>query len=195
MCVVDEALLKTFEGRSFDIRKLESIDGMITNIKNVPLCTYYADCVPLYFVDVKNKAVGLSHSGWRGTSMLMGLRTVDKMVKVYKTNPADLICAIGPSICMKCYEVSFDVIDSINKSFRENNIDIPDISKLYYEKDNEKFQLDLTYANRLILKAAGVKESNIYSADTCTCCNNDYLFSHRATNGKRGNLAALIEII
>ena len=48
-------------------RTYKDVDGMITNVPGVVLCTFYADCVPLYFVDPVHKAVGLSHSGWRGT--------------------------------------------------------------------------------------------------------------------------------
>ena len=44
-------------------RDYSDVDGLITNIKNIPLVTYYADCVPLYFLDTKNKVIGLSHSG------------------------------------------------------------------------------------------------------------------------------------
>ena len=43
------------------------VDGLITDVPGLVLATFYADCVPLYFVDPIRKAVGLSHSGWRGT--------------------------------------------------------------------------------------------------------------------------------
>ena len=49
------------EGRTF-----EETDGMITNVPGICLVTFYADCVPLYFVDPVKKVIGLSHSGWRG---------------------------------------------------------------------------------------------------------------------------------
>ena len=45
----------------------EDVDGLITDEPGIILCTFYADCVPLYFVDTKHRAIGLSHSGWRGT--------------------------------------------------------------------------------------------------------------------------------
>ncbi len=43
------------------------VDGLITDEKGIVLATFYADCVPLYLADTKNRAIGLSHSGWRGT--------------------------------------------------------------------------------------------------------------------------------
>ena len=47
-------------------RDYTDVDGLITNVPDLTLATFYADCVPLYFVDPKHKAIGLSHSGRRG---------------------------------------------------------------------------------------------------------------------------------
>ena len=55
-------------------RTYKDVDGMITNVPGVVLCTFYADCVPLYFVDPVHKAIGLSHSGWRGTVVAGGAK-------------------------------------------------------------------------------------------------------------------------
>ena len=55
-----------------------------------------------------------------------------------------------------------------------------------------KFQLDLWEANRRILLEAGVKEDHMAVTDICTCCNPELLFSHRASGGRRGNLAAFL---
>lgn len=60
-------------------RNYTDIDGLITNEKGIVLATYYADCVPLLIVDTKNKAIGLSHSGWRGTVGKIGKVTIEKM--------------------------------------------------------------------------------------------------------------------
>lgn len=193
---VTKEVLDELSKNDFTQRKLCDTDGMITNQPNVPLFTYYADCVPLYFVDTVNRAVGLSHSGWRGTAALMGLKTVTAMQEAFGTSPEKLICAIGPSICQECYEVSDDVIDEIQRSFTENGIcSREDLDNIYYKKNNGKYRLNLWEANRIILIKAGVKPENIAISGLCTCHYNDELFSHRATNGKRGNLAAVIQII
>ena len=83
------------------------------------LVTFYADCVPLYFVDPVHRAIGLSHSGWRGTVGRMGQVTLEKMKEVYGTRP-EVYAAIGPSICQDCYEVSGDVIEEFQKSFKKS---------------------------------------------------------------------------
>ena len=82
-------------------RDYSDIDGFVTNQPGVILATFYADCVPLFFVDPVKKAVGLSHSGWRGTVNKIGAVTIKKMQKLYGSDPKDIITAIGPSICQK----------------------------------------------------------------------------------------------
>ena len=188
-------VLSSMNKSDFKLRKLESVDGMITNITNVPLFTYYADCVPLYFVDPVKKAIGLSHSGWRGTAHCMGLKTINAMKEAFGTNPKDLISVIGPSICQKCYEVSADVIEIMNNEFITNGIISDTDTSFYYEKENGKFQVDLWRANYLIIKKAGVLPHNIHVSGICTYDKSDLLFSHRASGTKRGNLAAILEII
>lgn len=170
-------------------RKFYDIDGMVTNEPGIVLATFYADCVPLYLVDVKKKAIGLSHSGWRGTVGKMGAVTVQKMIEEYKSCPEDIYAAVGPSICQECYEVSADVIEAFQKAYDEVYW-----SDLFYEKENGKFQLNLWKANEIVFREAGIKEEHIFMPGICTCCNHELLFSHRASHGKRGNLAAFLGI-
>ena len=167
----------------------DDVDGLITNVPGIILATFYADCVPLYFVDVKKGAIGLSHSGWRGTVNRMGQVTLQAMKRAYGTEPSDVMAAIGPSICQDCYEVGEEVADAFRKSF-------PNEWEYLIRKGKEegKYQLDLQETNRRILLAAGVLPENIAVTDICTCCNSELLFSHRGSNGKRGNLGAFLEL-
>lgn len=168
-------------------------DGMVTNVPGICLVTFYADCVPLYFVDPVKKVIGLSHSGWRGTVHKMGKVTVEKMAEVYGTNPADVVAAVGPSICQDCYEVSEDVIAKFRDSFEECHW-----QQLFYQKEEQreagKYQLNLWKANELVLKKAGIPKDQIAVTNLCTHCNPNVLFSHRATGGKRGNLSAFLAL-
>lgn len=170
-------------------RPYTDVDGMVTNVPGLVLATFYADCVPLFFVDPIHGAVGLSHSGWRGTAGKIGAVTVEKMRETYGTRPEDIYSAIGPSICQECYEVSEDVIEEFKKSFQKK-----DWESLFYKKDNGKYQLDLWEANRIIMIEAGIQESHISMPGICTYHNPEFLFSHRASKGKRGNLAAFLGI-
>lgn len=168
-------------------RDYEDVDGLITNEKNLVLCTMYADCVPLYFVDVKNQAIGLSHSGWKGTAGQMGKRTLERMKEEFGTKPEDVYVAIGPSICMDCYEVSSDVIDAFKLVFSKEEMEV-----ICYQKENGKYQLDLWKANEIMLLNAGVLKEHIEVTRLCTHCNSDRMFSHRKTGDKRGNLGAFL---
>lgn len=167
-------------------RPYHDVDGLITDEPGLVLATFYADCVPLYFVDRVHRAIGLSHSGWRGTVGRMGSHTLEAMKEAFGTEPQDVLCAVGPSICRDCYEVSRDVAEEFQKAFGKS------AQKMLFPKDGEKYQLDLWEANRQVLRDAGVPENQIILPTLCTCCNEKLLFSHRATNGKRGNLGAFL---
>ena len=170
-------------------RQYTDVDGMITNVPGLVLATFYADCVPLYFVDPVHHAIGLSHSGWRGTVAKIGAVTVERMREEYGTDPGDIYSAIGPSICQDCYEVSEDVIQEFRNAFGRKDWDV-----LFYRKENGKYQLNLWEANRIIMQEAGIREEHISMPGICTCCNPEFLFSHRASHGKRGNLGAFLGI-
>lgn len=167
----------------------QDVDGMITDTPGLVLATFYADCVPLYFIDPVHKAIGLSHSGWRGTVGKIGRVTIEKMKEQFGSEPGDILTAIGPSICQDCYEVSEDVILEFRKSFEEKYW-----NRLFFRKENGKYQLNLWEANRIVFLESGVREEHISMPGICTCCNPQLLFSHRASFGKRGNLAAFLGI-
>lgn len=170
-------------------KRFQEIDGMITDVPGICLVTFYADCVPLYFVDPVKKAIGLSHSGWRGTVGKIGKVTIELMQKTYGSDPEDIIAAIGPSICRDCYEVSGDVIQQFRESFDEAYW-----PELFYKKENGKYQLDLWRANERIFTEAGIREDHIAVTNVCTHCNPDILFSHRTTGDKRGNVSAFLAL-
>ena len=169
--------------------KLRDVDGLITDVPGLCLVTSYADCVPLYFLDPVHRAIGHSHSGWRGTVGKIGKETLRKMQVEYGTDPKDVIAAIGPSICQDCYEVSEDVIHQYEEAFDSKHWD-----DLFYQKENKKYQLNLWKANEIIMLEAGVRRENIAVTNVCTSCNSDVLYSHRASKGQRGGLAAFMAL-
>ena len=170
-------------------RDYTDVDGLITNEPGICLVTSFADCVPLYFVDPVHHAIGLSHSGWRGTVHRMGRVTLKTMKEAFGTKPEDVICAIGPSICQSCFEVGGEVIEEFQKEF-----DPFYWKELFYAKENGKYQLDLWKANEIVLLEAGIQKEKLQITDICTRCNPEYLFSHRIMGNERGNLAAFLGI-
>lgn len=172
-------------------RDYTDVDGLITDIPGMVLGVFAADCVPILFLDPVHKAIGASHSGWRGTVNKMGAVTIEKMIQTFGTDPKDLICAIGPSICKSCYEVSEDVAEAFKKAFPGHECEILRDDGLN-SCGEHKFHLDLWEANRIVLEDAGVSTDNIHITNLCTNCNPDFLFSHRYTHGQRGNNGAFI---
>lgn len=162
-------------------------DGLMTNVKDLPLITFYADCVPVFFYDPVKEVVAMNHSGWRGTVKNISLHMVEALNKEYGCEASDLICVVGPSICQNCYEVSEDVAEAFQDAYLPEQYD-----KMTKKIGNGKYLLDLHRANYYNLTGAGILPDHINVTDICTCCNPDFLFSHRASHGKRGNLGAVI---
>ena len=170
--------------RDTDIRE---IDGLMTNVPGIPLMTFYADCVPVFFYDPVKKVVAMNHSGWKGTVAKISRCMLSRLKEEYGTEASDLICAVGPSICKDCYEVSEDVAKQFMDAYTKAQVD-----EIVYDKGDGKYLLDLHRANYYNLVDSGVLPEKIDVTNICTCCNSDVLFSHRASHGLRGNLGAVI---
>ena len=173
----------------FRPRDMESVDGLVTNEPGVVLVTYYADCVPLYFLDPVKRVIGLAHGGWRGTAGRIGEKTVQKMEHDFGCRPEDILGAIGPSIGKCCYEVD----EPVAREFLA--LSDLDTEKFVFPGENGKYRLDLWETNRQIMVSAGLRPEHISVTDLCTRCCHDLLISHRATGGKRGGMAAMMCLV
>lgn len=168
-------------------RGYTDIDGLITDEPGVVLCTQYADCVPLFFVDPVRRVVATSHAGWRGTAAGIGAVTVERMVSDYGCRREDILVGIAPSIGKCCFEVDTPVYDAFCK--------VPVFNEeCFTAHPNDKFHIDLWEVNRRHLLNVGVKAENITVTDLCTKCHSDVFWSHRVTGDARGSLAAFIGI-
>lgn len=169
-------------------REIKEKDGLMTNVRGVVLVTFHADCTPLFFLDPVQRVIALSHSGWRGTALAIGAKTIEKMVKDYGCEKKNILCGIGPCIGGCCYQVDDAVKDVFDNSFG--------FSKDYFKNDNEngKYLFDLQGINKKILLEAGIPQNNIETADLCTKCNSDLFYSHRVMGDSRGSLAAIMEL-
>ena len=165
----------------------KGVDALMTNVRRLPLMTFYADCVPLMFFDGEHKVIAMAHSGWKGTVAKIGRVCLERMKDEYGTDPKEVFAAIGPSICRQCYEVDEPLLEAFRQSF-------PQKADSWFEKTEKPghYLLDLAKACQYTLKEAGVKPERIAMPDLCTCCNPKFLFSHRASGGKRGNLSVVM---
>ena len=170
-------------------RDYTDVDGLITNVKGLTLVTQYADCVGLLFYDPVKKVVATSHAGWRGTAGMIGKKTVEMMQQHFGCNPKDIKAGIAPSIGPCCFEVDQPVYDEFVK------MEGIDLKRIIHNDGNGKYHIDLWETNRQTLVWAGIDPENISVTDLCTKCLHDDFFSHRYTNGQRGNLAALIALV
>ena len=170
-------------------RSFDNVDGLVTNEPGLCLVTYFADCVPVYFVDPVKRCIGASHSGWRGTAADITHETVNLMSRTYGSKSKDIHAFIGPSICQDCYEVDEAVADKFRAVYSEDEINM-----ILYHTFGDKYQLNLQTANYFNMVHAGIKPDNIGISNICTSCNSSWLFSHRASHGKRGVLCGFMSI-
>lgn len=168
-------------------KDIQSVDALVTIDPGLTLCTYYADCTPIFFVDTVTHAIGLAHAGWRGTVGRIAEEVLKTMHKSFGTEPEDVVCAIGPNIGVCCYEVDQPCADQ----FYALGLDS---EKFVFPKAGGKYMVDMLECNKQILEKAGVRPENITVSDVCTKCNSDILWSHRATKGDRGTMCAMLRI-
>ena len=83
------------------------VDGLITNAPGQLLSIYVADCGAIWLADKKTGAIGLLHSGKKGTEFNILQQAVDLMAKHYGSKPSDLVCALSPCIRPPHYEIDF----------------------------------------------------------------------------------------
>lgn len=164
-----------------------SVDALITDKRGIPIVTLFADCVPLFFLDKRRGVIALAHSGWKGTVKRIGQKTVRKMKNDYGSRPEDILAAIGPSIRECHFEVGDDVAEIFINEFGSET------AALYCGENGKRYHVNMQKAIRMQLEEEGV--FNIDDCGICTYCHSDLLFSHRKTNGRRGNMGAFMELI
>jgi purine-nucleoside/S-methyl-5'-thioadenosine phosphorylase / adenosine deaminase len=111
--VVDEvgAALRADRGRrgaaSLPGREFPRCDGIITNQGGVALGIYVADCCAVYIVDPNTPAIGLVHSGRKGTELGVVSNAIRQMIDRFGSDPANMIVQLSPCIRPPHYEVDF----------------------------------------------------------------------------------------
>ena len=176
------------------VEEFEEIDGLITDKKDLVLLTTSADCTSMLFYDTNKKIVGSVHSGWKGTLKGIAKNAVQKMIEEYNSNPQDIICCICPHIRECCFEVDEDVKELFKNKY-QSEMEISEIIKQGEIKEGkQKYYIDTTKINKMLLKKEGLKAENIVDSDICTVCNSEYFHSYRVDKENSGRNAALISI-
>ena len=161
------------------------VDGLVTDIPDVLLTAYGGDCPTVYLADPVRGAVGIAHAGWKGTLNRIPEVAIAQMVVRFGCNPKDIYAAIGPGICVDCYEMGDEIYDSFAEKWGRDDADR--LLKKYPATDAEgreipggKYHLNLNLANKMTLLRAGVPEDHIAVSNVCTMCNKDIFYSYRA---------------
>lgn len=163
-------------------------DAILTDNPAVTLFMRFADCVPILLFDPVHRVVGLVHAGWKGTVGQIARQVVKAMQANYRTRPADVRAAIGPSVCARHYKVGADVIEQVLQKLPQQAEQILEYDQ--NEPEASKAYFDLWLANQLILEDAGVEKIEV--AGICTACHTEEWYSHRGENGRTGRFGALI---
>lgn len=159
----------------------EVCDGLYTDETGLPLVSFHADCVPLFFYDPKKRAVAVCHAGWRGVTAHMAKNAVEALERM-GCEPADILAAVGPCISVRCFEVGEDVRDIFLREFGPPTV----------QSREGRLFADLNAACVADMTAAGLQPGNITVSGLCTYENPYLFFSHRRDHGKTGAMASVI---
>jgi copper oxidase (laccase) domain-containing protein len=85
----------------------EGCDGLITNQRDVCLGVYVADCCAVFLVDRNSRAIGLVHSGKKGTALGIVRTAIESMRHEFGIESGDLIVQLSPCIRPPHYEIDF----------------------------------------------------------------------------------------
>ncbi|USB34513.1 peptidoglycan editing factor PgeF [Paenibacillus sp. YPG26] len=179
-------------GRLDRTSSFEDTDGLITHVPGIMLTSFYADCVPLYFLDPVHHVVGLAHAGWKGTVQQIALQMIVKMEEEYGSRPDQIRTAIGPSIGPCCYEVDEHVMSRVRSIVSESEQQDLAAKVASASANPGKSMLNLKELNRIIMIKAGILPSHIECTTWCTSCSTDVFFSYRKENGITGRMASWI---
>lgn len=163
------------------IKKLNGVDALITNQKDVCIGISTADCVPIMMFDVKKRIVAVVHAGWRGTLAKIVVKTLKEMQLHFGSSPTDILVQIAPCISFENYEVGVELVDSFARE------QFP-INQLFCDKEKDKFCFDLKTANRFLLLEFGVLPQNIAVSDCCTFRDYERFFSARRLGINSGRM-------
>ncbi len=156
---------------------IDDCDGLITNIKDLPLMVMVADCIPILLHDEEKGVIAALHAGRNSTFLKIVEVAINRMKENFGTNPLDIKATLGPSIQKCCYELSVELSNIVKTSFGSEFVDGRNI--------------DLQAINKAILKENGVV--NIEDYEICTKCTSKVHYSYRK-NPKTGRFAGIIKL-
>jgi len=163
-------------------RVLAETDGLVTTARQVPLLALSADCPLIVAVDASAGALGLAHSGWRGTVAGIPSRLVESLVQSCGAAPDHVIAVITPCAGGDAYEIQDDVRTQVEQTFGD--------AEPFLHRHDGRIYLDLPRLIAAQLTAAGLAPGRIHVPEQCTI--RDRRFHSYRRNGPRTGHAGLI---
>ena len=160
---------------------IQDTDGLVTDLPQVPLMLFFADCVPVILFDTKGQGIALVHAGWRGAVSNIAAKGALLLRDNCGAELKNIMAAIGPSIGPCCYEVDKTVWDKAEE-----------FHDCFKPSDSGHWFLNLWQVNKEQLLRLGIPQENILCAEYCTKDHNDKYFSYRGEQGKTGRLATIV---
>jgi YfiH family protein len=167
---------------------MQGADAMVTDTPGLYLLALSADCPPVFFYDPEKRAIGLAHSGWKGTAGRISANVVGAMRSNFGSDPADIIAAVGPGIGPCCYNVYPSVVETVEASFPH----AWDSGSPVLESRDGIAYFNLWEGIRRALLDAGVRRENISVESVCTAHNVGMFYSHRGEAGQCGLFGAVL---
>jgi polyphenol oxidase len=155
--------------------QVDRIDGWITTAPGVLLTVTVADCVPVYLV-APGRGVALLHAGWRGTAGRILARGVERLKAETGCLESEVVMHCGVAICGACYEVGSEVMLGCGAP----------------ADGDGPWHIDLRA--RLVADASELGLTSISSSAWCSAHDSPSFYSHRASGGADGRMAAYIGI-
>jgi YfiH family protein len=169
-------------------KDLAEADIVVSDDPAVAIGVRVADCAPVLLADRRGRAVAAAHAGWRGTLQHVAAVAVRALQERFRTDPSDVIAAIGPSLGPCCGEMGPEVVDA----FRAAGHGGADIDRWFAPGPRGRPHFDLWLANRDQLTRSGVPEDAIHVAGLCTRCRPDIFHSYRAEGPSAGRMVGAI---
>ncbi len=159
-----------------NVGKGHPADALMTTEKNVGIGVTHADCQAAFFYDPAHEAIAVAHSGWRGSVQNIYANVVEAMKREFKTNPADLIVCISPSL------------GPDHAEFLNYKKELPEEFWAFQKKPH---YFDFWEISKMQLTACGVSPKKIEIAGICSFCTEKDYFSHRREKKTGRNVSVI----
>lgn len=155
---------------------VDGADGHATASPGYLLLVTVADCIPVYLLAPRQRAIALLHAGWRGTAAGIVTRGVEALREYAGAEPTDIVMHAGVGICGRCYEVGCEVMSAVRRPANGQG----------------PWHLDLRRV--LAAQAGGLGVTDITVSSVCPACRCTDFFSHRSSAAAAGRMAAFLGI-